>query len=119
MSRPRIYEGLTLDNVLARMVPGRTYAAHVIAAKFHTSTKDMRPLLDKLVASGDVELSHAQPKTLGFRRPRAAEADVKPVVVETGIATPPVLVRLSGELKGYDGEIARRMALCMLVRGVR
>ncbi|EIF30915.1 hypothetical protein BCh11DRAFT_06427 [Burkholderia sp. Ch1-1] len=120
MARPHNDNSLTLDNVLSRMVPGKTYPAHVIAAKFHVPTAEIRPVLTRLVESKQVELSKAVPKALGFRRPKgtavAVDAPV-PEKLETSIATPHQHVRLNGQLSGYDSEIARRVALCMLVRG--
>lgn len=121
MGRPHNDNSLTLDNVLSRMVPGKTYAAHIVAAKFHVPTSKIRPLLEQLLKRGDVELSRALPKALGFRRPRGAAVveEAQPVKLETSIATQPMHVRLDGQLTGYDTEIAQRIALCMLVRGVR
>lgn len=120
MARPHNDNSLTLDNVLSRMVPGKTYAAHIVAAKFHVPTSKIRPLLQQLLERGDVELSRSLPKALGFKRPRGAVVEAEqPVEVETSIATQPVHIRLDGQLTGYGSEIAQRIALCMLVRGTR
>lgn len=119
MNRPRLNDSLAPDNVLSRMVPGKTYGAYALAAKFHVPTAKIRPVLEKMVDVGTLELNAAQPGMLGFRR---AKETVKPIEQEqvlTTIATPPVLVRLTGTLTGYDNEIARRVALCMLARGTR
>lgn len=119
MARPHNDNSLTLDNVLSRMEPGKTYPAHVIAAKFHVPTAEIRPVLERLLNVGDVELSKAVPKALGFRRPKGAivAADaLPPAKLETSIATQRQHIRLDGELAGYGNEIARRVALCMLVR---
>jgi hypothetical protein len=119
MARPHNDNSLTLDNVLSRMEPGKTYPAHIIAAKFHVPTAEIRPLLDRLVKVGDIELSKAIPKALGFKRPKGAivAADAQPPEkLETSIATQRQHTRLDGELTGYDTEINRRMALCMMAR---
>lgn len=119
MARRHNDNSLTLDNVLSRMEPGKTYPAHVIAAKFHVPSAEIRPLLTRLVESKQLELSKAVPKALGFRRPKVADVAVDapaPAKLETSIATPPQHIRLSGQLLGYDSEIARRVALCMLAR---
>ncbi len=118
MARPHNDNSLTLDNVLSRMVPGKTYPAHIVATKFHVPTSAIRPILEELVKTNRLELSKAIPKALGFRRPKADADEVvpEPVVVETSIATQPKHIRLDGELTGYTSEIDRRVALCMMVR---
>lgn len=121
MGRPHNDNSLTCDNVLSRMEPGKTYPAHVMASKFHVPTVQIRPVLEQLLARGDVELSRALPKALGFRKPRGAAVveEAQPAKLETSIATQPMHIRLDGQLTGYEAEIAQRRALCMLVRGVR
>lgn len=116
MNRPRLNDSLAPDNVLSRMVPGKTYGAYALAAKFHVCTAKMRPVLEKMITLGMLEISNAQPGTLGFRRAKEIAQPVSQEQIETTVATQPVLVRLEGTLTGYDNEIARRVALCMLVR---
>lgn len=119
MARRHNDNSLTLDNVLSRMEPGKTYPAHVIAAKFHVPSAEIRPLLTRLVESKQLELSKAVPKALGFRRPKVADVAVDvpaAVKLETSIATPRQHIRLDGELADYGTEINRRWALCMMVR---
>lgn len=116
MNRPRLNDSLAPDNVLSRMVPGKTYGAYALAAKFHVPTAKIRPVLEKMVTIGTLELSAAQPGTLGFRRAKETAQQAEPQTVVTTMATAPQLVRLDGTLTGYDNEIARRVALCMLVR---
>lgn len=118
--RPRKDDALTPENVLGRMRPGDTYQANQIAAKFHLATVDIRPMLADMVKSGQLELSHANIKSIGFRRPRTdvPAADVGEVVM-TSVAGPRMAAPMVGNLSGYDSEIARRVSLCMLARGVR
>jgi hypothetical protein len=116
MNRPRLNDSLAPDNVLSRMVPGKTYGAYALAAKFHVRTAKMRPVLEKMISGGMLELSTSQPGTVGFRRAKETAQPIEQEPVLTTVATPPVLVRLDGTLTGYDNEIARRVALCMLVR---
>jgi hypothetical protein len=118
MNRPRLNDSLAPDNVLSRMVPGKTYGAYALAAKFHVRTAKMRPVLEKMITLGMLETT-SQPGALGFRRAKEIVQPVDQEPMQTTIATPPVLVRLEGTLTGYDNEIAQRMALCMLVRGGR
>jgi hypothetical protein len=119
MPRPRKDDALTPENILNRMRPGDTYQANQIAAKFHLATADIRPLLAEMVSAGQLELSKANIKSIGFRRPRtdAPAPDVGEVVV-TSVAGPRVGSPLIGNLSGYDAEIQRRVILCMLTRGV-
>lgn len=118
MNRPRSNNSLAPDNVLSRMLPGKTYGAYVLAAKFHVPTARIWPVLDLMVTRGMLEMGAAQPGTIGFRRAKEAPAFEQEQVL-TSIATPPVLVTLKGTLTGYDSEIARRVELCMLARGTR
>lgn len=120
MPRPRKDDALTAENVLGRMRPGDTYQANQIAAKFHLSTAEIRPLLADMVSTGQLELSKANIKSIGFRRPRTDVLSVSVgEVVVTSIAGPRVTTPMVGSLNGYESEIARRVSLCMLARGAR
>lgn len=119
MGRRRIYESriLSAENVFARMVPGRTYPAYVIAASFKVPTKEVRPHLDALIQSGQIEHSHALAKTLGFRRPGQHPAKKPaPSKLETSVAAPPLPPNLNSTLTGYEREIRGWVELCMLAR---
>lgn len=116
MNRPRLNDSLAPDNVLSRMLPGKTYGAYALAAKFHVRTATIRPVLEQMVERGQLELSSAQPGTLGFRRSKASLEAAEVPTIATSVATPLQQVRLDGELRGYDNEFAQRMALCMLAR---
>lgn len=118
MSRPRLDNSLTRDNVLSRMVAGKTYTASALAAKFHVPTVRIRPLIEQLMSDGDIETAPAPEKQIGFVRSTSRAAIETAPVVQPSVATPPIHIRLDGaELKGYDSEIRTRMALCMMVRG--
>lgn len=121
MGRPRSNLALTLDGIVASMKPGHICTCSVIAKRFGVPGAVMRLYLDKLVARGDLEPKRSSPKTVGFRIPQIDAPVERPVIAEPwrSIATPPVLVRLTGTLTGYDRDIARLRELCMMVRGMR
>ncbi|MDN7913730.1 hypothetical protein [Burkholderia cepacia] len=118
MGRRRVYElqELNADNVFARMVPGKTYPAYVIAARFKVPTKDVRPHLDALIRSGLIEHSHALAKTLGFRRPGKEPAMPAQAAAGTSIAAAPTPPNLNSTLTGYEREIRGWVELCMMTR---
>lgn len=112
----------TEHDVIARLKPGAAYTANHIAVKFHLQSSDIRHLLDAMVANGSLCkltpagrrnkyfcLSGTPPKTLG-QRPAARD--------DTLIAAPRTYAVLTGEIVGYESEIARRVALCMTLRRV-
>ncbi|HDR9087323.1 TPA: hypothetical protein QDB10_003238 [Burkholderia vietnamiensis] len=114
ISEPRV---LNADNVFARMIPGKTYPAYVIAASFKVPTKDVRPHLDALIESGRIEHSHALAKTLGFRRPgKLPVKEVPPLPLDTSVAAPPTAPNLNSTLTGYEREIRGWVELCMMTR---
>ncbi|TAM15922.1 MAG: hypothetical protein EPN65_16540 [Pandoraea sp.] len=118
MIRPRLDHRLTRENVLSRMMPGKTYTAYAMAAKFTVPTAQVRPILDVMLKDGDIELTRKENGETAFTR--SGSADLKPPappkVPLTSIATPPITVRFDSDLKGYGEEIDRRIALCMMVR---
>ncbi|CAJ9928628.1 MULTISPECIES: hypothetical protein [pseudomallei group] len=117
MGRIRLSRELSADNVFARMKPGRTYSAYMIAAKFHVPTKTVRPFLNELIARGTIRHSHALTKTLGFLRPgKLAVKEVPPPALNTSIAAPPAPPNLNSTLTGYEREIRGWVELCMLAR---
>lgn len=119
MGRRRMYEPrvLNADNVFARMIPGKTYPAYVIAASFKVPTKDVRPHLDALIVAGRIEHSHALAKTLGFRRPGQLPAkEQPPAAADTTVAAPPAPPNLNSTLTGYEREIRGWVELCMITR---
>ncbi|MBY4752289.1 hypothetical protein [Burkholderia dolosa] len=117
MGRIRLSRELSADNMFARMKPGRTYSAYMIAAKFNVPTKTVRPFLDELIKRGSIEYSHAVAKTLGFRRPGPMpEKEQAPRVADTSIAAPPAPPNLNSTLTGYEREIRGWVELCMLAR---
>ncbi|HKT63469.1 MAG TPA: hypothetical protein VJR91_07815 [Burkholderia sp.] len=115
--RIRLSRELSADNVFARMKPGRTYSAYMIAAKFHVPTKAVRPFLNELITRGSIKYSHALAKTLGFRRPGQLPEKEAPVpALDTSIAAPPIAPNLNSTLTGYEREIRGRVELCMMTR---
>ncbi|KVN25590.1 hypothetical protein WJ63_15785 [Burkholderia pyrrocinia] len=108
---------LNADNVFERMVPGKTYPAYVVAARFKVPTKEVRPHLDALIESGRIEHSHALAKTLGFRRPGQLPAKEEPApTADTSVAAPPAPPNLNSTLTGYEREIRGWVELCMMTR---
>jgi hypothetical protein len=119
MTTKRVCYDLTPENFLARMVLGQKYSSYQLAAKYRVSTDDVRPLIAQLVRNGEIKVEHAARNLLYFR-PDGEK--VLPVVDLDGpfaIPTRPVTVLLTGQLVGYQAEIARRTSLCMLARGGR
>jgi hypothetical protein len=119
MSRPRKDDALTPENVLNRMRPGDTYQANQIAAKFHLSAAEIRPLLNEMVAAGQIELSKANVKSIGFRRPRTDAPAAAAPEVATSIAGQRIATPMVGEFSGWEAEVARHRDLCMMVRRSR
>ncbi|QTD90789.1 DNA-binding protein [Burkholderia anthina] len=103
--------------MFARMKPGRTYSAYMIAAKFHVPTKTVRPFLDELIRRGSIKYSHALTKTLGFVRPGKLPAkEIPPLPLNTSVAAPPSAPNLNSTLTGYEREIRSRVELCLMTR---
>jgi hypothetical protein len=119
MARRRRDDPLTVENVLARMRPGDTYQANQIATKFHLSAAEIRPLLNEMVAAGQIELSKANVKSIGFRRPRTDGSVADAPEVATSVAGPRIATPMVGEFSGWEAEVARRRDLCMMVRRSR
>ncbi|MCA8326241.1 hypothetical protein [Burkholderia cepacia] len=117
MGRIRLSRELSADNVFARMKPGRTYSAYMIAAKFHVPTKTVRPFLDELITRGSIKHSHALAKTLGFLRPgKLPVKELPPPTLNTSFAAPPVPPNLNSTLIGYEREIRGWVELCLMTR---
>ncbi|WP_233343521.1 hypothetical protein [Burkholderia cepacia] len=116
MGRPILSRELSAANMFARMKPGRTYSAYMIAAKFRVPTKAVRPILDALIESGRIEHSHALAKTLGFRRPGKQPKEAPPPALGTSFAAPPTPPNLNSTLTGYEREIRGWVELCMMTR---
>jgi hypothetical protein len=118
MGRTCLHKELSVENVFARMTPGRTYPAYVIAAKFKVPTKAVRPFLDELIRTGAIEHSHALAKTLGFRKPGAPPSAPAPARTpfETSVAAPATPPNLNSTLTGYEHEIRSWVELCLMTR---
>jgi hypothetical protein len=115
MVRPRLDNSLTRENVLKRMVPGQVYTAYAMAAKLRVPTAQIRPVLQALIESKDLDRARAPAKEFGFVRPVGGE-EPKPEI-KCSVATAPVHVRLDGVLTGYEAEFRRRAELAMMARG--
>lgn len=117
MGRPRIEMNFTPENALMRMTPGLIYSATHISRRFRVPTTTVRPVLMALVMEGKLERARMDDKAMGFRLPKIDDGPVWSLAEKsTSIATPPMHVRLDGELTGYDAEFRRRAELCMMVR---
>jgi hypothetical protein len=116
MARPRLNDELSPANIVARMVPGRTYGASNIATRLRVQTVAVRPLLEQMVKEEMLEISRERPAMIGFRRPEPPAVDPEPDEPTLSVAGRPELVRLDGTLTDYDSEIARRVALCLSTR---
>lgn len=111
----------TADTILKRLNPGQHYAAYQIAARLGVSAIEIRELLAKMVNKGQLTKGKTPSKRAiqfciaGTYAPPAPVAQPERAMIATPRRPPP----LNTLLVGYDAEIARRQALCMLVRGAR
>lgn len=112
----------TPELILSLMQPGCTYAPYKLADKIGAAAADVKPVLLKLVAAGKVETTrrykgtqYALANTLHLKTRAGQAAPIDP----STIAGPRTFVVLTGQISGYDAEIARRRELCMLARGSR
>lgn len=114
---------LNSENIVAFMRAGRLYDAWYIAARFKVKTEVVVPFIKQLLLSEQIVEVTADPKSKRALKRYKIKfvAEVAPVSIDAPFAIPtrPVHVLLTGELKGYESEITRRTALCMLARGVR
>ncbi|TDY26260.1 hypothetical protein B0G81_6770 [Paraburkholderia sp. BL6665CI2N2] len=115
----------TPERILAVMRPGYAYAAYAIAAKFGVFAADVKPLLQSMADQGVITkvkfpgkkisqfllagTENAAPHRIEQAK-RAAEID------PATIAAPRTFSVLTGQLTGYEADIARRAALCMMAR---
>lgn len=118
----------TPERILATMAPVQLYAAYAIAAKLGVGAADIKGMLAKMVEQGSLTKTKqpskkypqfmlpgteaAAPERIGKEK-RDAEID------PTTIAAPRTWAVPTGQLSGYEAEIARRQSLCMLARGAR
>jgi hypothetical protein len=102
---------LNAEKLLEQMKVGKTYHAYQLAVKFNLSSLEIRPLLDSLIGSGKLEVGQVDELAGGYRRPHPGTAS------ESATALPRTFAVQHGELTGYEAEFARRVALCLSVRG--
>jgi hypothetical protein len=102
---------LNAEKLLERMKVGKTYHAYQLAAKFNLSSLEIKPLLDSLIGRGELEVGQLEELAGGYRRPHPGTAS------ESATALPRTFTAPHGELTGYEAEFARRVALCLSVRG--
>lgn len=114
---------LNSENIVAFMRAGRMYDAWYIAARFKVKTEAIAPFIKQLLLTDQIVEVTADPKSKRALKRYKIKfvAEVVPVSVDAPFAIPtrPIHILLTGELSGYEAEIARRTALCMLARGAR
>ncbi|NIF51445.1 hypothetical protein [Burkholderia sp. Ax-1724] len=116
---PYAPKNATPELILSLMKPGSTYAPYKLGHKVGMSSADIKVILLDLVAAGKVEATkpHKGVRFILANTMRLREKVVeKPVIDPATIAMPRTFEVMSGQLVGYDAEIARRRALCMLIR---
>lgn len=119
---PYIQQTPTPELILSRMAPGKTYVTHRLADKLRVKSAAIRGLLAAMVEDG--RLGKCTPPgannshffiagTYVKAAPKAPEPVADPLTIAGRRAPPP----LDRNIRGYDAEIAQRVALCMLARG--
>jgi hypothetical protein len=98
---------LSLDSLLATLVPGRTYTVQVLSLLYEGGAQAIESVLDQARQMGAIEVSG---KNRGYRKRYWLRDDFRPNV--TTRRTQPAEV--SGMLQGYD-----LMALARLAQLVR
>ncbi|MFM0263281.1 hypothetical protein [Paraburkholderia sediminicola] len=113
----------TPEMLLALMKPGVVYATHHLAKQIRTPSAQVKTMLISMVDQG--RLSTIRPGTkqnLCFMLPGTEHLrkllPPKPEIDPATVALPRTYVVLTGEISGYDAEIARRQQLCMTLRRV-
>jgi hypothetical protein len=112
----------THETLLALMSPGVPYAPHLLAKQVRVPSAQVKLVLVEMAEQG--KLSTTRPwKNLcfmlaGTEHLRKQPAP-KPEIDRTTLALPRTFAVLTGEIRGYDAEIARRQQLAMMTRGMR
>ncbi|MFM0151406.1 hypothetical protein [Paraburkholderia sediminicola] len=118
----------TPARILAAMQPGQYYAAYAIAAKLGVGAADIKHMLETMIGLGVLSrVKRPCSKVSQFIIAGTTPADPAPAkrgkhaaeVDPATIAAPRTWAVLTGQLTGYEAEIARRQSLCMLARGAR
>ncbi|AOJ64524.1 hypothetical protein WI80_30680 [Burkholderia ubonensis] len=108
----------TANELLAVMHPGVAYAPYVLASQFNLKADRIRPLLDEMLAAGQLSPIHVSNSRscnvcIAGTEPRPAASDEKYVGVP---AAPRRYFVMTGDLNAYAAELKRRADLCMMVR---
>lgn len=114
MKRHADLSKLTEELVLSKMKSGVGYSPTDIATRLGYRTENVRRILMTLMLNGRVIVRKRDDRHNAYYLP--AEAETKVSHGEFEIPTQPIHINLTGELTGFDAEIERRAALCMLVR---
>lgn len=112
----------TPELILSRMTPGKTYVTYLLAATMKVKSGEIRDLLAAMVADG--RLGRVKPPGASNARFFIAGTYTPPVLVAPAPEVDPATIAgrrapppLNCNIRGYDAEIAQRVALCMLTRG--
>jgi len=109
MPRKRTFTEFSPEAILASMQPGRDYRSGVIAQSLGVYCKDVRPVLDRLVAEGRLLMRYDEKsKEYRFFVRTAQSSQVPPPRTAN--------LRLSELLSDYEKEMRERVALCMMIR---
>lgn len=111
---------LTPETLLAVMKPGVVYTPYAVGHKVQAPAKDVRKVLESMTETGQVTVTRPHKGIcfiLAGTEHLRRGAKPQPVIDPTSVAQPRTYVVLTGEITGYDAEIARRQALCMMTRG--
>lgn len=115
---PRSMNMPTEAELLAMMRPGQIYAPYNLAIQFGLKAAGLRPLLDQMIASGQLSRARiSKSSSYGVCIAGTEQRAAEPVEKYVGIpAAPRTYVVMTGDLNAYAAEIRRRADLCMMVR---
>jgi hypothetical protein len=114
----------THEALLAAMKPGAIYTPYNLARVFAIPSAQAKVVLNEMAKLGKLSIIRPR-KGLCFILPgtehlrKQVKPKPEPEIDRATIALPRTYVMLTGQLVGYDAEIARRKQLCMMARGER
>ncbi len=111
---------VTPEALLDMMKPGAIYPVHNLARKIRVPSAQVKVVLLEMVRLGMLVTIKPRKNTcfmLAGTKHLRREPPPKPQIDPSTVALPRTYAVLTGEIRGYDAEIARRKQLCMMVRG--
>ncbi|WP_396334077.1 DNA-binding protein [Burkholderia anthina] len=113
MANPQVTKASVL-----KVLGNSEMTAHHIAVVLDAKQQKVQAVLDTLLYNGRLELIPKADRTFVYRRKRPTVSETpQSLPLDTSVAGPQIGPNLKSTLLGYDREIAKRVALCMAVRG--